>query len=251
MKKTKQVVIYLLRSIAVVILILSTFHLVNIFVPSVAYLVQIKSGNVYFIGCLLIVIIYGIIILFWKDDIFQRLSVFTFFVWMFLWWMLFGSSTVSEWVSCLIINIIATAYLIVLLFNNKSFVLRFIIGLQYVFLIGLVSIFMILAIQEPIQSIVKEIPSPSGKYTARIEAIYEGTEKYNITVEIFTGSSIDCGLIVLIPRGTQIYFNNYEITYFAWENDNEIFIGSQKYVRVSGTNQFEHSVENKELFNVQ
>lgn len=64
MKTTKQVVIYFFRSIAVVILVLSTFHFVNIFLPSGTYLVQMKSGNVYFIGCLLIVILYGLIILF-------------------------------------------------------------------------------------------------------------------------------------------------------------------------------------------
>lgn len=251
MKTTKQVVIYFLRSIAVVILILSTFHFVHIFLPGGTYLVQMKSGNVYFIGCLLIVILYGLIILFWKDDIFQRLSVCAFFVWMYLWWMVFESSTVSEWLSCLIIDIMATAYLIVLLIHNKSIALRLITIFQYVFIVGLVSLYMILAIQEPIRSNVKEIPSPSGKYTARIEEIYEGTEKDSITVEIFSGSSIDCGFIVLIPRGTQIYYNNHAITSFEWENDNELFIDNQKYGRVFGTNQFEPSAEDKKIFSMQ
>ena len=50
---------------------------------------------------------------------------------------------------------------------------------------------------------------------------------------------MDCGFIVLVPRGTQIYYNNHAITSFEWENDKALFIENQKYVRVSGTNEFE------------
>lgn len=209
--------------------------------------IHIKPGLGYILGCFLLMLGLEIAMIFISDPIFRVLSVSMHFFWVFAWIIIMDHSltlfsTKSTGTIALVLSIV---HLIVCLLKNREAVLRVLAVLQFLLILGVITVMFTVFGQEPMQTVQKEIPSENGELSIRVTEVSYAYNDYEARVYVHPNYKIDIGLILLEPEGSLVYYTRdpEHVSSVQWESDNQISINHELYERYGDTCEFKSQKE--------